>query len=799
MKILNPIGSKERFLEMFQGVNKINLNEGFEGSESPLELGLDALANGSLNIEQVNNQVSGDESIVEITGTNGGLNVTFKFKVHSSPTDQEGVNSVDSADLIFAKVNDEVIDDESSLAAINASRGEQLVDAVSEYVEFESDSVSDEMYEEAAKFIDRVPYKKGSEEIQTQAAYADEKPTNPEVRVKSPELQKFVSEIQDYVPDEESEEEMDPTALPPEYGDEVPSDDDGSIGVDPYDMVDTDDTESVPELAPDKAAIITQAYENLIQAGNMSPTMDDITRESNRLQGIGPAPKTRALPPGAEEFFEEDAAADTQKMFNSTVDNQLSQETKEKIIKMSGMAVRAFLGDRYAQTPPQRYAEMVKVVAVDYLSRHLRGMNEEEESYPKPMGKTFKPKNQMPKKPKKRQAVVKLSEEEEEIPMDKKAEKAARGDIFRDMQGQNSGVDFDDWKYPLNKDTRFDDIYEEGPETGQAPDFKDMPDDDLEQVMKDKEEVGDEIEGGLADDKTPFDFCPKQIAKGIEVEMEHTDNPLIAIEIVMDHLVEDPKYYGETDEDPDKMAQKNAEKDSEKKEEDNEDEEVTDELLGFKPHNVGDYANEELDLPASPEQEKQYWDKENYMQDQDDPLEGNSGIFTTDDGQTLEVGFGAEGPKMFGRPSFDFGTSAEPFRNFKAIMDTETYSKFINGEAVNVVALEGNVGVSGTIQMKKQNSLAEEEGFEEYQGEVGDRYRDGEGNDFTVRDKVKGGVTLQGQGGEKEIANQDIGFLKKLSEGEVIEMARQALNKRGLNESMTRKEAVQILIKHNIK
>jgi predicted Zn-ribbon and HTH transcriptional regulator len=34
-----------------------------------------------------------------------------------------------------------------------------------------------------------------------------------------------------------------------------------------------------------------------------------------------------------------------------------------------------------------------------------------------------------------------------------------------------------------------------------------------------------------------------QIKKGIEVEMEHTDDPRIALKIAMDHIKEDPKYY----------------------------------------------------------------------------------------------------------------------------------------------------------------------------------------------------------------------------------------------------------------
>lgn len=52
----------------------------------------------------------------------------------------------------------------------------------------------------------------------------------------------------------------------------------------------------------------------------------------------------------------------------------------------------------------------------------------------------------------------------------------------------------------------------------------------------------DKIPGGLAD-KTKGKFDPKQLAKGIKVEMEHTNDKSLAREIAKDHLVEDPKYY----------------------------------------------------------------------------------------------------------------------------------------------------------------------------------------------------------------------------------------------------------------
>jgi DNA topoisomerase IB/GNAT superfamily N-acetyltransferase len=53
----------------------------------------------------------------------------------------------------------------------------------------------------------------------------------------------------------------------------------------------------------------------------------------------------------------------------------------------------------------------------------------------------------------------------------------------------------------------------------------------------------DQLPGGLADQKTPDEFNATQLSKGTRIEMEHVDQPDLAREIAMDHLVEDPKYY----------------------------------------------------------------------------------------------------------------------------------------------------------------------------------------------------------------------------------------------------------------
>lgn len=53
----------------------------------------------------------------------------------------------------------------------------------------------------------------------------------------------------------------------------------------------------------------------------------------------------------------------------------------------------------------------------------------------------------------------------------------------------------------------------------------------------------DDIPGGLASKKKELTVKPEQVEMGVEVEMEHTDDPRKAVEIALDHLSEDPDYY----------------------------------------------------------------------------------------------------------------------------------------------------------------------------------------------------------------------------------------------------------------
>lgn len=54
---------------------------------------------------------------------------------------------------------------------------------------------------------------------------------------------------------------------------------------------------------------------------------------------------------------------------------------------------------------------------------------------------------------------------------------------------------------------------------------------------------GNVLSGGLGDKLKLSDVDQDELTKGISVEKEHTNDPLIAREIALDHLAEHPHYY----------------------------------------------------------------------------------------------------------------------------------------------------------------------------------------------------------------------------------------------------------------
>lgn len=105
-------------------------------------------------------------------------------------------------------------------------------------------------------------------------------------------------------------------------------------------------------------------------------------------------------------------------------------------------------------------------------------------------------------------------------------DKAEYTEYFKDTM-ENHGVDeITDLKSTEDKKEFFDDV-DHGWEAKEEQDAQD----------------GDMLEGGLADESTGEDMDLDQLIAGLRVEYEHTNNPKMALEIAMDHLMEDPEYY----------------------------------------------------------------------------------------------------------------------------------------------------------------------------------------------------------------------------------------------------------------
>jgi len=565
-KLFNVAGSKERLFEMMQKVNKISLNEDVMQGEAKGDLAANAfneLVSGALKIDKTNTQTDENGSYLEIGGVDdAGNRASFRFRVEGSQGDQDGVFSVNKATLtqfnfvghgFDAEMGEEV----NTIQRLNASKSQEMIDVASQYADFDmGEPEIDEEYMQAMQKIDSYPFGGTPRTMVTPAQYLDQKPTNPDLRVKAPELNKFVV---------------------------------GENNI----VMDNPDTANLGQHYYDKSKSKFQVIEQAIEAVN-------------------------------------------------------------KIL-----AVR---GQNSTSIPIEQYRKMVKdeasIIYADFLGRMNEGKKKKKDKtdYPNPIGSHFKPKSDYPTEKKKPQTAVNIDEEfgdEEKAPnMNlrdtqpnlKMAKNAANSDMDKEHRGVNrahSGIN----KVPY--DTQFGefDLHEkEEPNAGEEQ--------EINHVEREREEQGEKLQGGLGDEATTQQFDQEQVLMGLKVEMEHSDDPTVALEIVLDHLSEDPEYYT-TKDNPECSAQANAAKDAEGDEEANpdlygagsedqndvekenpdlypegwkemdgmfmnpnnpmymggnkkNDKEEEDILLGFKPHNVGDEIEEAygqanpLKIPAFP-------------------------------------------------------------------------------------------------------------------------------------------------------------------------------------------------------
>jgi hypothetical protein len=521
MKIFNSNGSKERLFEMMGRVNKININENINeiggqslNPASVLSVAFSQLVGKKINIQQSKTYASDDESFVELMGVDGeGNNITFTFKITSSEADQDGVYNINDALLTsfsFDSVSGDTVElDESNLNQFNMQHKNEIIGIVSDYADFDENVPEiDESYLDAIKKIDSYPFGGTPRTMQTSQAYGDEKPTNANVRVKAPELNKFVDE-------------------------EVTIGTTGIMGGTPK-PANPSTKSPIESLPEDKKKIIKTAIDNItVKKGRReyAPTAAEVQAEINRMKSI----VSEDYDPRDPVTFISSGDYNGQKAFDS-----LSQKNKDTILRIAQRDLNKFLTEKginvddYIQKNYSEYEKHLNKLALMYFEQQYssQAVNEDDD-YPDQIGKKFKTKSKYPKAKKKPQTTVNIDENDDE--------------------------------------------------------------ENVEILAQKHDETGEELKGGLGDGKSPMQFDPEQVSLGIKVEMEHTDDPMKALEIALDHLTEDPEYYTVKD-DPEASAQFNAANDAEEiktdDEEEDDDEEETDELLGFKPKNVGDYEGD---------------------------------------------------------------------------------------------------------------------------------------------------------------------------------------------------------------
>ena len=100
----------------------------------------------------------------------------------------------------------------------------------------------------------------------------------------------------------------------------------------------------------------------------------------------------------------------------------------------------------------------------------------------------------------------------------------------------------DDAFYPTAHASISREVLQKAAESKISDMIKDMP------VQKEMVAPSDMIPGGLADNTPIATFNPEELTKGIQVEMEHTNDPKLAAEIATDHLKEVSDYYTQLNE-----------------------------------------------------------------------------------------------------------------------------------------------------------------------------------------------------------------------------------------------------------
>lgn len=579
MKINYEYGSKDRLFEMFQKVNKIKLTED-NIKTNILDSAFNDLINNKLNIKQTINQINGDENLITIVCTdNKGNDIVFKFRLIGLEMGQDDVYTVDKAELIEFNFKSEtyelnIPEGNLILNEFNGKYGNNIVNIVADYVDFEKNIVDtlDETIKELEQTSNVVDDYLNDDDIDDNDDFVDDEYTNDELNKKDDDM----------------------FELPQEYNlDDIELDDEDNednITIDNFeDYINNQDFDN----KSDESNLTLLAYNNLIAKNktsknpNYSPTKFEIDKEIERIKSVNikkepndkkvkgkfgnmmAKGKKRVYPSWADMFLPENIDKFNISLDKTLVDgfNELPLNQRYEIFNNAKKMLDDELGDKKYKISNIEYLDLLGRKVVDLYKNMLELMNEVEKS-----GVNDLPTSTI------YNTFHNLSDESKKIVVDRAKKKLK--------------IKYGDRIHFLPKDRYLNELSREIVIiVRNGLELMNENENDIEQIINNKKKVGEILIGGKGDYKQPTEFNREQIIKGLKVEKEHTNDPMVAIEIVMDHLTEDPEYYTRK-ETPEQSAQYGAAMDVD----DDSDDELTKIILGYKPHNVGESVDVDVDI-----------------------------------------------------------------------------------------------------------------------------------------------------------------------------------------------------------
>ena len=627
MKIKPDLGTKERLFELMKKVDKNFLNESLTPEmENILEECFDKLKNGMFKAEkggkvETNMTTENGISYATIDGYISNKHCKFNFKIEGLETTDDviNVNNVKLIEFYYQEEDNEFSLKEEDLHEFNNNHSsDEIVSVIEQYLEInienapeeenldESTLIFDPSYgEKLYNLVEEFnlqnsqPFGGSKDELQNGMGYADEKPINPKLRVKSPELEKFVSEeenndenvanirINNYpwylkkidgthffmsnnINDKGMASHIEQHREEPYYADvknwlhggESPNGKSyysnkgfmESFKKENQNQEDLKKKDNLKESEEDKILKIAEQIYSIIRESESEGTHEEEIDFEDNVLLFGYWVKFREWnetstdPHGVQHYSEiSDAGLNYVELINEYEKDILSPEEKLKI--------KNFVEKWSNNTKTKMHEEENNIdenAIKDKINKLIR--------YPK---------------------VSLLINSFKELLKSKKY--FGEDDVFKklvNIYSEYLSEIFDEFNTHLSSDEIKNYFYNSTNHTFNEEVGIPKNDGSGMGIGRGCEEnelnkPQDIIHGGLGDNAKPTDFDKNQLLKGIEVEMEHTDDPKIALEIAMDHLTEIPDYYTRLD-----AMEKEAGVEDEK-DETSPDEKITDELLGF--------------------------------------------------------------------------------------------------------------------------------------------------------------------------------------------------------------------------